>query len=104
MADLPEKQTTAPQVTHPADTDSDQHEQIARPHGWIYRERRLFGYRIPCYASPQIQLLMVSFVCFLCPGTNLGTMSPNKSLTQSRHVQRRERSGRRWSALKNRRQ
>lgn len=39
-----------------------------RPAGWLYRERRIGPVSIPWYASPKIQLLMVSFVCFLCPG------------------------------------
>lgn len=38
------------------------------PDGWKYRQRRLFGLNIPWYASPKIQLLMVAFVCFMCPG------------------------------------
>jgi MFS family permease len=42
--------------------------QSTPPTGWKYRERRIFGFRIPAYASPPIQLLIVSFVCFLCPG------------------------------------
>ncbi|KAK4695678.1 hypothetical protein P7C71_g2106, partial [Lecanoromycetidae sp. Uapishka_2] len=36
--------------------------------GWRYRIRRLGPLTIPHYASPQIQLLLVAFVCFLCPG------------------------------------
>lgn len=39
-----------------------------RPGGWKYKERRIGSLVIPWYASPTIQLLMVSFVCFLCPG------------------------------------
>lgn len=38
------------------------------PSGWKYRQYRLFGYTLPWYASPKIQLGMVAFVCFLCPG------------------------------------
>ena len=38
------------------------------PTGWMYRERKILGVRIPYYASPSVQLVMVSFVCFLCPG------------------------------------
>jgi hypothetical protein len=38
------------------------------PQGWKYRRFGLFGFRLPFYASPKIQLLMVSFVCFMCPG------------------------------------
>lgn len=35
---------------------------------WIYRERRLGPVTIPYFASPRVQLVMVAFVCFLCPG------------------------------------
>ncbi|KAJ6084136.1 hypothetical protein N7486_010936 [Penicillium sp. IBT 16267x] len=38
------------------------------PSGWRYRHRRVFGLNIPWYASPRVQLVMVSFVCFMCPG------------------------------------
>lgn len=38
-----------------------------RPTGWIYKGFRLGGSEL-WYASPTVQLLMVSFVCFLCPG------------------------------------
>jgi hypothetical protein len=38
------------------------------PAGWKYRQRRIFGHNIPWYASPSIQLLLVAFVCFMCPG------------------------------------
>ncbi|KAG6005994.1 hypothetical protein E4U21_007487 [Claviceps maximensis] len=43
-------------------------EDVNLPAGWMYKERRLFGFHIPWYASPPTQLIMVSFVCFLCPG------------------------------------
>lgn len=38
------------------------------PQGWMYRQRRVFGLNIPWYASPRVQLVMVAFVCFMCPG------------------------------------
>jgi hypothetical protein len=41
---------------------------IDLPEGWKYRGRRIFGFNIPWYASPKIQLGMVAFVCFMCPG------------------------------------
>ncbi|SPO05131.1 related to DUF895 domain membrane protein [Cephalotrichum gorgonifer] len=40
---------------------------IPRPNGWMYKGIRIFGHET-WYASPKVQLLMVSFVCFLCPG------------------------------------
>ncbi|KAM3077202.1 hypothetical protein ACMFMG_003333 [Clarireedia jacksonii] len=36
--------------------------------GWKYKQHKLFGFTIPWYASPQVQITMVGFVCFLCPG------------------------------------
>ena len=39
-----------------------------RPTGWMYRERRIGPVRLPWYASPPTQLILVAFVCFLCPG------------------------------------
>lgn len=39
-----------------------------RPDGWLYRERRIGSVVIPWYASPKVQLTMVAFVCFMCPG------------------------------------
>lgn len=38
------------------------------PNNWKYRHFRVLGVNIPWYASPQIQLVMVAFVCFMCPG------------------------------------
>ena len=40
---------------------------IQRPEGWKYKSIRIFG-KETWYASPSSQLLMVSMVCFLCPG------------------------------------
>ncbi|KFY59417.1 hypothetical protein V496_05694 [Pseudogymnoascus sp. VKM F-4515 (FW-2607)] len=39
-----------------------------RPSGWMYRERKVGPVNVTWYASPMFQLLMVSFVCFTCPG------------------------------------
>lgn len=38
-----------------------------RKKSWKYREFNILGHKI-WYASPPAQLLLVSFVCFLCPG------------------------------------
>jgi hypothetical protein len=38
------------------------------PAGWKYRQHRIFGFNMPWYASPSVQLLLVAFVCFMCPG------------------------------------
>ncbi|KAF7896515.1 hypothetical protein EAF00_006529 [Botryotinia globosa] len=38
------------------------------PPGWLYKRFRIGKYRLPYYASPQIQLVLVALVCFLCVG------------------------------------
>lgn len=35
---------------------------------WMYKPLKLGPWTFPWYASPETQLFMVSFVCFLCPG------------------------------------
>ncbi|KAJ5105642.1 hypothetical protein NUU61_002989 [Penicillium alfredii] len=39
-----------------------------RPKGWMYRSFNVGSWSTSWYASPRIQLGMVAFVCFLCPG------------------------------------
>ncbi|RYN33089.1 UNC93-like protein [Alternaria arborescens] len=39
-----------------------------RRRGWKYRSLRIGPVKLPYYASPESQLILVSFVCFLCPG------------------------------------
>ncbi|KAI1812018.1 MFS general substrate transporter [Poronia punctata] len=42
---------------------------VPRPPGWMYTGFKLFpGTNPTWFASPKVQLLLVSFVCFLCPG------------------------------------
>lgn len=38
------------------------------PKGWRYKQLKIGPLKFPWYASPQVQLVMVAFVCFLCPG------------------------------------
>ncbi|EED19055.1 DUF895 domain membrane protein [Talaromyces stipitatus ATCC 10500] len=59
-------------VDQPYPTEKGTHETIINeswtpdqlPKGWMYKRRG----RIPWYASPAVQLGLVAFVCFLCPG------------------------------------
>jgi len=41
---------------------------VDTPKGWKYRSMKLGPVTLPWYASPESQLILVSFVCFLCPG------------------------------------
>ncbi|KAK3654523.1 hypothetical protein LTR56_003168 [Elasticomyces elasticus] len=59
---LPGKST--PDSTEFELQDADQRLHYDAPRGWKYK--RFFG--LPYYASPQFQLVLVAFVCFLCPG------------------------------------
>ncbi|KAI5460566.1 major facilitator superfamily domain-containing protein [Mariannaea sp. PMI_226] len=54
---------TTADVEYGQDTDAP-----ALPRGWKYRQYSLFGKLLPWYASPQVQLVLVAFVCFMCPG------------------------------------
>ena len=69
-----EKNNVPTAETRPASSDHSQtmssEEQgvaAAPPKSWKYREFNIFGHRI-WYASPPAQLIIVSLVCFLCPG------------------------------------
>ncbi|KAF2718847.1 MFS general substrate transporter [Polychaeton citri CBS 116435] len=42
--------------------------EVVLPPGWKYRSLSLGPVKFPWYASPKAQLLLVAFVCFLCPG------------------------------------
>lgn len=61
----------APEEATRKDIESDTHTPASDdeiPKRWMYRPFNLFGMRLPWYASPAVQLGIVSFVCFLCPG------------------------------------
>ena len=47
---------------------SDGSTDVEVPSGWRYKSLRLRSKALPWYASPESQLTLVSFVCFLCPG------------------------------------
>lgn len=67
MEDLPEKTKPTTYIRSPEfDSDEAVHSSgvVDIPQGWKYK--RFFG--LPYYASPQFQLVLVAFVCFLCPG------------------------------------
>lgn len=64
---LPEKSTTEHHVESPgASTHEGQTGEI--PKGWKYKQVKIGPITLPWFASPQVQLVMVAFVCFLCPG------------------------------------
>ncbi|OLN81962.1 UNC93-like protein 7 [Colletotrichum chlorophyti] len=64
-ATSPSPKTTIPDTT--VDDATAPAGSSPRPGGWMYRSFTIRGKEL-WYASPRIQLFMVSFVCFLCPG------------------------------------
>ncbi|KAK1144070.1 hypothetical protein N8T08_005732 [Aspergillus melleus] len=42
--------------------------EVPRPRGWMYKSFKIGPWNTGWYASPRIQLGMVAFVCFMCPG------------------------------------
>lgn len=55
-----------PQATHAH--SGEEAGQSSRPTGWMYKSFRFGPIRLPWYASPPSQLVLVALVCFLCPG------------------------------------
>jgi hypothetical protein len=62
-----EKQEASHDV-HTPEISSHENHEIVLPQGRLYRSPRLFGKNLPWYASPETQVVIVAFVCFLCPG------------------------------------
>jgi len=52
----------------PAYQLSEEQTELELPGGWMYARHRIGSLLTPWYASPRVQLGMVAFVCFLCPG------------------------------------
>ena len=73
MAD-PEKSAASHDVPTPdhsqtQDYTNSEATDIVLPPGRLYRSPgKLFNHKIPWYASPETQITLVAFVCFLCPG------------------------------------
>ncbi|KAL5365774.1 major facilitator superfamily domain-containing protein [Aspergillus floccosus] len=42
------------------------HAVVGKP--WMYKPLKIWRWELPWFASPETQLILVSFVCFLCPG------------------------------------
>lgn len=68
-----EKAQVPPDVVSAGSYDSRTHSgeeagSFERPKTWMYRSIKVGPFKLPYYASPPFQLLIVSLVCFLCPG------------------------------------
>lgn len=56
-------QENPPPYDHEAARDK---KVVGKP--WMYKGLKLGRWQLPYFASPEVQLYLVSFVCFLCPG------------------------------------
>ena len=65
MADM---EKTAPQDVHTPDYSNHESNELVLPPGRLYKSGRFLGRKLPWYASPETQITLVAFVCFLCPG------------------------------------
>lgn len=65
MADYDKEAVSAKEAGPVTTTDP---AEVPRPSGWMYKSRKIGPWNVPWYASPRVQLGMVAFVCFLCPG------------------------------------
>lgn len=63
--------------------DSIYDRDIERPIGWKYKSMNLGSIKLPWYASPETQLILVSFVCFLCPGKAVSYILPPQATEHS---------------------
>ncbi|KAI9741687.1 MAG: hypothetical protein M1834_000072 [Cirrosporium novae-zelandiae] len=63
---VPTQNTTTPTTSH--DVAAEEAGVAVLPTSWKYRTRKIGPWTLPYYASPQVQLILVAFVCFMCPG------------------------------------
>jgi hypothetical protein len=67
MADT--EKAAASHDVHTPDYSNSESTELVLPPGRLYRSPgKLFGRKLPWYASPETQITLVAFVCFLCPG------------------------------------
>ncbi|KAJ9255857.1 hypothetical protein DTO207G8_2874 [Paecilomyces variotii] len=50
------------------DVEDPNHDAAVVGPSWMYKPLKIGRWTLPWFASPETQLLLVSFVCFLCPG------------------------------------
>lgn len=58
-------QAQAPSAEYDQEATQDQ-AVLGKP--WMYKQLKIGRWKLPWFASPEVQLVLVSFVCFLCPG------------------------------------
>lgn len=65
--------STTEKAARPHDVTSAEHSltdsnTLELPDSWKYKRLSIGSFKLPWFASPPVQLVIVSFVCFMCPG------------------------------------
>lgn len=68
MAEAEKGPTTTRTQYTPSPDHSVESGRVEIPRGWKYKGLKVGPIALPWYASPESQLILVSFVCFMCPG------------------------------------
>jgi len=63
-----EKETIPAHNVNSSEHSLNDGDTLELPNSWKYKRISVLGYKFPWYASPPVQLVIVAFVCFLCPG------------------------------------
>ncbi|EAW15088.1 unc-93 family MFS transporter [Aspergillus clavatus NRRL 1] len=63
--DIHRTEKEAPEITSDPEAGHD-NAIVGKP--WMYKSLQIGPWKLPYFASPEFQLVLVSFVCFLCPG------------------------------------
>lgn len=68
MATAVDDKKASHEVSSPDHSVAEPSGVLQLPNSWKYKRLSIGGFKFPWYASPPSQLLIVSFVCFMCPG------------------------------------
>jgi hypothetical protein len=68
MATLNEKDTLPGHEVNSAVHSLSDSNTLELPNSWKYKRLTILGFKLPWFASPPVQLVIVSLVCFMCPG------------------------------------
>lgn len=63
-----EKEATRGHDVHTPEQSLADSDTLQLPNSWKYKRFTIAGFKLPWFASPPVQLVIVSFVCFMCPG------------------------------------
>lgn len=72
---MADEKVVSPSYEKGPESHSDGHSQLETAgvkntelKGWKYKKLKIGPWTLPYYASPKVQLIIVAFTCFMCPG------------------------------------